>query len=772
MLCPRPLTLVRHEALAEKRNRLPGNVSCNRSRRAASKRTGALYPRTIPHLTNHHEMTMKKPRLHLTILHAACLAGLFFPGSAKAVDWSANSGNWNVPANWVGGVAPTSGQDAVIKNSGTALLPTGVAGTSFGAFIGFQGNGTLNISGGNLVTTNDARLGFFAGNNGSAILSSGTWAITQNLDIGVSGTGSLVMSGGNLTALVSTIGANSGAVGTASLSGGVWSNFTLDVGSNGTGSLSITGGLASAGFTAIGGNTNGVGSLTISSGTLQNTRSGVGLYVGYFGNGTLNVSGSAAVTTNDASIGDQVSRSGTANVSGGTWSSNGTLFVGNSGTGRLNISGGLVTSGTAVIGSQSGALGVATVSGGTWNNASNLRVGDNGAGTLNLTDTGVVTLNAGSGTMFLRKAVGSSSGTFNLGTGGVAGTLNAAEISGGGGVLNFNHTGTAVFSTRLTNNMVVNKSGAGTTILTGSNSWFAFGASTINGGTLQIGNGGADGTWGSANLMNNANLAFNRSGTLAMSSTIAGSGTVRQIGPGVTVLSGSNAYTGGTVVSAGTLRASHTKALGNGNVVVIDGGIFSVDAGVDLNLGVSNGITLEADGLSTYRKDYSAAEALNRFDAITSANDSTDAMILNGTAPIAMSLNASFATAPSSPASNDATRISDVLSLDGLGSTVFVMQLSYTPLPTPGFDETALRIGWLDGGAWTALGTGSPVLGAYNNSLVVGVFGVDVANDVVWVVTNHNSEFSVINPVPEPSTVVLLTSGAIAIALLRRRRKA
>ena len=79
MLCPRPPTLGVREALAAKRNRLARNFSRNRSRRGASNKTGALYLRANPHLTNHHELTMKTPA---TLALCALLAAV--PSAARA----------------------------------------------------------------------------------------------------------------------------------------------------------------------------------------------------------------------------------------------------------------------------------------------------------------------------------------------------------------------------------------------------------------------------------------------------------------------------------------------------------------------------------------------------------------------------------------------------------------------------------------------------------------------------------------------------------------
>lgn len=101
------------------------------------------------------------------------------------------------------------------------------------------------------------------------------------------------------------------------------------------------------------------------------------------------------------------------------------------------------------------------------------------------------------------------------------------------------------------------KAGAGTLVLTANNSYS--GGTTISGGTLQLGNGGATGSI-MGNLLNNGVLAFNRSDDVIFSGDISGSGAVRQSGSGTTIFTGTNSYSGGTSIESGTLQ------LGNGGV--------------------------------------------------------------------------------------------------------------------------------------------------------------------------------------------------------------
>ncbi|CAN5869630.1 hypothetical protein BH11PSE3_BH11PSE3_08440 [soil metagenome] len=134
-------------------------------------------------------------------------------------------------------------------------------------------------------------------------------------------------------------------------------------------------------------------------------------------------------------------------------------------------------------------------------------------------------------------------GSFRLGSkqltvGGNNRTGQVAGVIADGGI--FNGTGASLV-----------KVGSGTMILTGANTYS--GGTTINGGTLQLGNGTASGTI-VGNVVNNGTLAFARSSTATFSGDISGSGVVQQISGALLILVGNNSYTGGTVVSRGALQ--------------------------------------------------------------------------------------------------------------------------------------------------------------------------------------------------------------------------
>ncbi|MCG7504885.1 autotransporter domain-containing protein [Mesorhizobium retamae] len=95
------------------------------------------------------------------------------------------------------------------------------------------------------------------------------------------------------------------------------------------------------------------------------------------------------------------------------------------------------------------------------------------------------------------------------------------------------------------------KAGSGTLILTGTNSYS--GTTTVNAGTLQLGNGGTTGSVAGA-IVNNGTLVFNRGDAAISTNAISGGGTIRQAGSGMLKLAGdSSGFAGSTSVESGIL---------------------------------------------------------------------------------------------------------------------------------------------------------------------------------------------------------------------------
>ncbi len=223
---------------------------------------------------------------------------------------------------------------------------------------------------------------------------------------------------------------------------------------------------------------------------------------------------------------------------------------------------------------------------------------DGGAGTLSLTKSG-------EGTLFL-----GGTNTYNGGTiinGGILsarapqalpqytsytinnGTLDLnnyeltmSSLSGAGGNVALGTAAlTVAQSTNTTYGGVIDgkgsltKNGLGVLTLTGVSTYS--GGTTIDAGTLQLGDGGTTGSV-AGDVLNNGTLVFKRSNELTFAGSISGAGSVEQIGTGVTILNGANIHSGDTQVLAGVLRAGATHTFSPLSQTTL-----STDGTLDLN---------------------------------------------------------------------------------------------------------------------------------------------------------------------------------------------
>ncbi|MDO8287983.1 MAG: autotransporter domain-containing protein [Parvibaculum sp.] len=300
------------------------------------------------------------------------------------------------------------------------------------------------------------------------------------------------------------------------------------VGFSGSGTLDISeGGVVNSGGTSIGATTNGSGSVTVDGdGSAFNN---AGLTVGGDGEGTLDITNGGYVFSTSGSIG---SGSGSGHVTidgeGSSWQNLYTLYVGYSGEAMLDISnGGAASSQGAYVGFQSGSTGAVTVDGegSLLTDSGTFYLGYEGEGSLTVAN------GASAGFVWLSIAeLAGSTGIVNIGAAAgdaavAAGTLDVGTIvfGEGTGEIVFNHTDTDYL-------LASNISGAGAlrfldgvTTLSGDSSTFS-GTTTVEAGMLIV-----NGSLGGSMSVGAARLGG--SGTIANVSL--GSGSV--IAPGNSV---------------------------------------------------------------------------------------------------------------------------------------------------------------------------------------------------------------------------------------------
>jgi len=512
--------------------------------------------------------------------------------------------------------------------------------------------------------------------SGSTTISEGAISINSIGDVGSSstiGSGSLIKIGNGSTSggLLYTGGAAttnktidlSGTTGWATItnnSSGLLkftSNFTTSgVGTKlltlrGTGTGEIAGSIAnnnSGGFISLtkydigtwllSGNSTYTGETKIFGGTLSITSiKDVGAGASSLGAVTTTTSGTIALASGAlryTGSGDSSNR--TINLSGTT----GTLTIDQSGTGTLRFTSDFAAGGAGnkTLNLQGSTAGIGEITGAIINNsAGNLTsLTKNGSGTWILsganTYSGGTTLNngtlvigntAGLGTGNLLQSSSSSllkidtTGTVanNMSVYNVLATQNAT-LSGAITVNNttwdVDATDTLTVSGAVAGTNGITKNGTGTLILSGNNAFT--GATSVNNGTLMIGNALGLGTGNllqgsSSSLLkidttgtvannmsvynvlatqnatlsgaitvNNATWDVDANDTLTVSGAVSGSGGITKNGTGTLILSGNNAFTGATAVNSGTLHASAANALGNSTVVNVNAGSLLVTA--------------------------------------------------------------------------------------------------------------------------------------------------------------------------------------------------
>jgi autotransporter-associated beta strand protein len=461
---------------------------------------------------------------------AQTLSGLIYGGGGLTKNGTntltLSGGNSYSGTTTVGGgtlAVPAGGRIATANSGGGNYIVVGTAANS---------NALLNITGGNvnLYSSGSAWASYMQVGNGSSCrgfvnMTAGTLNPQGQLNLGNNGSyGAMTMSGGALT---------------------VGSYFALSFNQSGTGGYGMfnqTGGavtqsqISGAGSTLIGSGNGSVGVMNLSGGTFNASAGGIYLPENGASTGTLNVSGTAAVTAGNVGVkfGNSSSAvAGMLNLLGGTLTANILQTAGGKST--VNFNGGTLAANAASTTFLQG-LSYTYVygNGGTIDNGSN-----------NITVGQPLLTPAGSGIVGVTNISVANPGS---------GYLNAPIVTISGGTVST--AGATAIA-----NLVDDGTGHGTYKI-GSFIVTSLGLYTVAPTTVTLTGGGAS----------TAASGF------TISTTANSSGGMTFQGLGATTLSGVNTYSGATTVAAGMVRLSTGLALPAASAVMV-----ASSATLDLN---------------------------------------------------------------------------------------------------------------------------------------------------------------------------------------------
>jgi len=532
--------------------------------------------------------------------------------------------------------AAGNGAANLVLNGGT-LQYTGAFQSSDRLFTLGTGNGAIDASGSDALNLSNPGLVAMSGSGARTLTLKGNSAADNTLSavlsdnggataLAKSGAGKWILAANNTNSGTVTIAAGTLQAGTGGASGTLGSGNVVDNGTlifnttstvtngtiTGTGSVDLEG----SGTIVLPGNNTYSGGTTVNNGTLQIGTGGVtgSLYIAgsIMDNGLVifNTMNDVTITGFNVAIngsGNLITRgSGLTKITGNNTYSGWTLIDPGAqlqvceGQTGANTSSVITNNGTLIMAQQNASPSGFTFNGpvtGTGKVVVKVTNGNPGDSTLTGSNDWTGNTFILGGRLILGDNATPGSGAF---TGNVFLTNDYVHNQFGiapndfvPATLTFNRVDDFTFPGTITGPGFVTFNGSATVTLTGNNTYTGGGnqiATTINAGTVQVGNGGTSGSLGATNVANNSVLVFNRSDSVSFAGVISGTGSLVQMGSGQLTLGATNTYTGSTTVSNGTLVVTGGSLGGNVNV---EGGTFvpaSLSTGGSLNVGGSMAI--------------------------------------------------------------------------------------------------------------------------------------------------------------------------------------
>ncbi len=423
---------------------------------------------------------------------------------------------------------------------------------------------------------------------------------------------------------------------------------------------------------------------------------------------------SSATTVASLSVGAQTAGNTPQLTLGGPLTVSGTTTVNAQGT--LDLGGNTLTSGRLNV------AGILQGSGGLIAGPTLVQAGGTMLVTTSNFGTGALTVNGGTLQFGQDSPADVSTGrTLAIGPGGL--TINANG-----------HSGT--LAGPLGGNGGLMLQGNGATILAGSNTYT--GGTTINNGTLQLGDGSSSNGSVQGNILNNSTLVFANPAAQIYGGVISGNGNLTLAGSGTLTFTGANTYFGNTTISAGALVIANTSgsALGsNSSILTLNGGTLAgtISGGtISGPVQAGGGAHNIAPGAGLAAGQYGI---LNLNGGLTTNNFTTLAFNLNGTpsgytdingnniyAGDLINMGSSALTIGPSTAirfganpmvAGDYRLLYDSGSISGLGNFTLPNQAGYsyslstTADSTSGYIDLVVTSTGAGGGTWNFSGTGT-----------------------------------------------------------------
>ncbi|MEQ1859283.1 MAG: autotransporter-associated beta strand repeat-containing protein [Chthoniobacteraceae bacterium] len=547
---------------------------------------------------------------------------------------SAGTLNLGVAGALGSGALTVSGNSTLNNTSGGAITTPAAKAINLNADLIFTGTNNLSLNGGTIALGGAAGTRTLTVSAGTLTANNFTTAAGVNLSKAGAGTLTLTSTTNNATTTAGILDIQAGKVLVSAdvTLGGLSGAGNLEHGggnsrwvfNNQPGNTSHSGAIKNfSGTVRLGFVKQGLGLLTLSGASDTNLdRLSVE-------NGAIALTGGSIGAANNQAlaIADGSGNYGAFSVSGGNLVSGTWMVVGGTNSrGVLNQSGGTITvsSNRMTIGAGNNAsIGVASFSGGTFTSATGVFVGENGTGTLNV--SGAAAVNIGN-TQFAGNAT-SVAGNVNL----LGGSLNTNSITKGTGTgvyrLNFNGgtlkgTAAGTLMAALANttayvnaNSTIDSNGLAIAfaqpLLAPTGDGLATvpvtagGAGYIDTPIVTITGGGGTGATAIANVsggvvtgitITNPGVGYTSAPTVALlgglgtgataatlgtpttaANTSGGMTFISSTGTGTTTLTGVGTYTGGTTVNSGTL------ALGVGGAAGPVRGVLTINSGAFVN---------------------------------------------------------------------------------------------------------------------------------------------------------------------------------------------